>query len=179
MCSHCPTFGGRDAYVEELGKYINVDVYGSCGTHVCPREKTEKCLKEFAQKYKFFLAFENTVCKDYVTEKFFRTLKYNIVPVVFGGANYERIAPPGSYIDALNFKSPKHLAFFLSGVGRNFKLYSSYFHWRKDYSVKMKNDKECKLCSMLHRKKYKTSSYYNLREWWVEGSHCTTWKPKR
>lgn len=179
MSSHCPTHGGRDLFAKELGRYIDVDVYGTCGTSICPPGQTENCLEEFAQKYKFFLAFENTLCKDYITEKFFRTLKYNIIPVVFGGANYDRFAPPGSFIDALSFKSPKHLAFFLTGVGKSFKLYSSFFKWRKNYVVNLGNRKECQLCSMLHNKSLKSSTYTNLREWWIRSSDCKTWEPKR
>ncbi|XP_035214497.1 alpha-(1,3)-fucosyltransferase C-like [Stegodyphus dumicola] len=178
MSSHCPTHGGRDDFAKELKKYIDVDIYGTCGTTVCPPGATEKCLQEFAEKYKFFLAFENTLCKDYITEKFFRTLHYNIIPVVFGGANYHKFAPPGSFIDALSFKSPRHLAFFLTGVGKDFKLYSSYFRWRRDYSVTLSNQKECDLCSMLHRKHSSPSTYEDLRQWWVGKSDCKVWKPK-
>ncbi|GFY63619.1 alpha-(1,3)-fucosyltransferase C [Trichonephila inaurata madagascariensis] len=179
MSSHCPTDGGRESYVAELRKYIDVEVYGTCGSSICPPGETNKCLQEFSEKYKFFLAFENTICRDYITEKFFRTLKYNIIPVVFGGAVYDKFAPPTSYIDALSFKSPKHLAFFLSGVGKDFKLYSNYFRWRKDYSVRVNNRKECDLCTLLHRTDLKPSSYSNIRKWWVNESHCRTWKPKR
>ena len=35
--------------------------------------------------YYFYLAFENSLCDEYITEKFFRTLNYNTVPVVMGG----------------------------------------------------------------------------------------------
>jgi hypothetical protein len=31
---------------------------------------------------KFFLAFENQNCSDYITEKFWRSLSYDIIPVV-------------------------------------------------------------------------------------------------
>ncbi len=34
--------------------------------------------------YKFYLSFENSLCRDYVTEKFF-TRAGNILPVVRGG----------------------------------------------------------------------------------------------
>ena len=30
--------------------------------------------------YKFYLAFENSICPDYVTEKFFNILQYNVIP---------------------------------------------------------------------------------------------------
>ncbi|KAF8787092.1 alpha-(1,3)-fucosyltransferase C-like [Argiope bruennichi] len=178
MTSHCPTYGGRDEYVAKLRKYIEVDVYGTCGTSVCPPGDTEKCLQEYADKYKFFLAFENTICKDYITEKLFRNLNYDIIPVVFGGADYDKFVPPNSYIDALSFQSPKHLALFLSGVGNDFELYSNYFKWRENYSIGIINRKECDLCTNLHRKDLKPSSYSDLRKWWVTDSQCRAWKPK-
>ncbi|CAL1281225.1 unnamed protein product [Larinioides sclopetarius] len=179
MTSHCPTYGGRDEYMAELRKYIDVDVYGTCGTSVCPPGDTDKCLQEYADKYRFFLAFENTICKDYITEKLFRNLKYDIIPVVFGGADYDKFVPPGSYIDALSFQSPKHLALFMSGVGKDFEMYSSYFKWRENYSIGIINRKECDLCTMLHRKDLKPSSYKDLRKWWVTDSQCHAWEPKQ
>ena len=34
--------------------------------------------------YKFYLSFENTLCEDYVTEKFYRPLEQAILPIVMG-----------------------------------------------------------------------------------------------
>ena len=50
---------------------IPVDYYGSCGTLSCQRNDQEKCHK-LLNNYPFVLAFENSFCKDYVTEKFFK-----------------------------------------------------------------------------------------------------------
>ena len=58
--------------------------------------------------YKFYLSFENSICRDYVTEKFYNPLLYSTVPVVYGGADYDSIgAPFNSYIDVRNFTSGK------------------------------------------------------------------------
>ena len=72
----------RLSLVRELKKYIKVDVFGHCSSkifgepRVCPRnrEKTRECLK----KYKFYLSFENALCEDYITEKYWRHLGKNI-----------------------------------------------------------------------------------------------------
>jgi len=64
--------------------------------------------------YKFYLAFENSICPDYVTEKLFNTLLFTTVPIVYGGADYEAIgAPPNSYIDVRNFTSGIQNVFIL------------------------------------------------------------------
>ena len=72
---------------------MGVDVYGKCGAS-CPTRFADgsegDCRAVLARKYKFFLAFENSVCDEYVTEKFFRTVKYDTIPVVHGGGHYEK-----------------------------------------------------------------------------------------
>jgi len=40
-------------------------------------------------QYKFYLAFENSLCTDYITEKFYQTLNRDIIPVVMGGGQYD------------------------------------------------------------------------------------------
>lgn len=85
IISNCNAQNKRLDYIQELGKYVRVDVYGQCGRS-CP--SGEDCRKTISNRYWFFLSFENSICRDYISEKFFYTLKYNIVPVVYGGGNY-------------------------------------------------------------------------------------------
>ena len=93
-----------------------MDIYGDCGPYQCGHTrsmghkyivKQDHCFNMVNRKYKFYFSFENALCKDYVTEKMFNALKLNTIPVVFGGANYSNILPPGSYINALNFPNPE------------------------------------------------------------------------
>lgn len=173
--SHCNTFGKREHFVEELRKYMRVDVYGKCGNYSCPR--SEECRQKFSKEYFFLLSFENTVCKDYVTEKLYHTLKYNIIPVTFGGADYKSLAPPHSYIDALAFNTPKDLAQYLKLVSRNFNLYKSYFAWKEVYDVTYWTYYTfCNLCAKLYSTAFRERSMYrDIVHWWSDTSQCRGW----
>lgn len=64
---------------------FQVDIYGSCGSFKCSRNIPNKCFEILNRDYKFYLAFENSNCKDYITEKFFvNALNRNILPIVMG-----------------------------------------------------------------------------------------------
>lgn len=69
--SNCGARNRRRQYTDELSKHIQVDIYGGCGTLKCPRFQSEKCFGMLNTDYKFYLAFENSNCRDYITEKFF------------------------------------------------------------------------------------------------------------
>ena len=85
----------------------------------CPKGEGNDCHKRLAKKYKFYLAFENAVCHEYVTEKFTRTLFKPMVPIVLGGSDYSSWAPEHSYIDVFDFPSPKALAEHLLYLDKN------------------------------------------------------------
>jgi hypothetical protein len=75
----------------ELKKYgLQLDIYGKCGTMSCPRDKQDECDKTLDKYYYFYLSFENSFSEDYVTEKLLHAVRNNIVPIVYGGANYTR-----------------------------------------------------------------------------------------
>lgn len=81
----------------ELSKYGHqIDTYGDCGNLSCPRILTERnglltsCYNKLESDYYFYLAFENSITEDYVSEKVLHGLRHFAVPVVFGGADYTR-----------------------------------------------------------------------------------------
>ena len=107
-----------------------VDIYGKCGAHHCSRKNERECYRNMERHYKFYLSFENSICDDYVTEKFFNILRYNVIPVTYSGANFSALAPPHSYINTLDFPSvtklSKHLLKVRAGndPSRSLKLYN-------------------------------------------------------
>lgn len=118
-------------------------------------------------EYKFYLAFENSLCVDYVTEKLYGALQRGIVPVVFGGANYTRFLPPHSYIDAERFESAAQLAAHLRYVANDVNEYMSYFWWRQHYRLGQQSP-FCALCARLHSPgwAYRTQIYGDIQAWW-------------
>ena len=56
---------------------------------------------------RFYISFENAICKDYITEKTYNALKLNTIPIVLGGVNYSSLLPPHSFINAAEFITPQ------------------------------------------------------------------------
>ena len=169
--SDCSTWSRREYLASALSKYIDVDVYGYCGTHEC-REYGDGCYRMVEQKYKFYLSFENSLCRDYVTEKLFNLLQYSIIPVVYGDSQYYRsMLPPKSYIDARNFTTVRELASFLSQVGNDDQLYRSYFDWKHYYESITEIDTFCELAKALDAG-IDSNRTKGLDSWWVFGARC-------
>jgi alpha-1,3-fucosyltransferase len=171
--SHCPTHSQREDYVKKLAEFIPVDIYGKCGPLECLPRNDPRCDARVLVNYRFYLAAENSLCPDYVTEKFYRALMNDIVPVVFGGADYTQYAPPNSYVNIADFKSPKDLADYLLLLSKNDALYSKYFDWKKDYEVINRPlNGWCDLCAKLNDPSSPKKSYSNVGTWWYDLVPC-------
>ena len=136
LVSNCAATSRRLAYARELQKYISVDIAGACGTtgfqkYFGPASFIPPL--ENLNKYKFYLAFENTFCEQYITEKVYEILADDskVVPIVRGAGPYKDFLPANSYIDAADFSSPKDLADYLIKLDQNDDLYNEYFKARE------------------------------------------------
>ena len=167
VVSRCQTRSEREIYVKELRKYIEIDIYGKCGNFTC-----FPCWSRLNATYKFYLAFENNFCIDYYTEKVGRTLSLGgMIPVVMGGANYSKFLPPYSYIDAMDFASPRALAEYLHELDNNDTLYNEYFKWLWHYNVFNPN-LHCALCAYLHTNRDEIKVYDNIKTWYDPATRC-------
>jgi len=119
-------------------------------------------------------SFENSFCEDYVTEKFFKVLDFDLIPIVLGGNIYSKMAPAKSYIDVQQFETPKHLAQYLQYLDGNIKAYAEYFEWKRYFKVNWWSKIFCQLCKSLNDATMPQKTYTNLTEWWVKESHCIT-----
>ncbi|XP_044161360.1 3-galactosyl-N-acetylglucosaminide 4-alpha-L-fucosyltransferase FUT3-like isoform X2 [Bufo gargarizans] len=123
----------RIAYYEELKKHISVDIYGA--RHM--KLSGEKFQSTISQ-YKFYLAFENSVYPDYITEKLWiNALGSWTVPVVLGASreNYEKYIPGDAFIHVDDFPTAKELAAYLLELEKNDEKYRKYFNWRSRHRV--------------------------------------------
>ena len=59
------------------------------------------------QPFKVYISFENSLCEDYVTEKFWRPIRNHQLPLIMNGADMSKVAPPHSYLHVDDFESPK------------------------------------------------------------------------
>lgn len=79
------------------------------------------------KKYKFIVAFEDSVCRDYITEIIFQVSNYDIIPIV-NGKGYKGVGfPMLSYIDVLDFESVEDMAKYLQYLDTNDTAYNEYF----------------------------------------------------
>ena len=119
------------------------------------------------------MAFENTYCLDYVSEKLYRSLLYDMIPIVYGKVNYTAYSPEHSVIDILDFPNPKVLADYLLYLVENPVMYSRYFQWKKTFAIIQSRTEIfahafCRLCEILHDTNYAYRDYRNISAWWLE-----------
>ena len=172
MVSNCKTISKREYYVDELKKYIDVDIVGRCGEEMnCTRQDRSICDENLIKEYYFYLSFENSFCEDYITEKTWNRLKLGIIPIVLGSGDYEKDLPPRSYIDVKDFSSPKKLAEYLKIVKSSEKLYSSYHAWRSKQKVIFINSL-CEICKYAYESIGKTQIIPDINLLWNGTRSC-------
>ena len=187
IVSNCDTPIQREAFVKQLRRYVNIDIYGDCGvslqdtcnwkwTNLNNTGENTYCLHDIVTNYKFYLAFENTLCTDYLTEKAAQFMNTPSVPIVMSSAKLENFFPTHSYINVFDFKSIQELADYILYLDRNFYEYFKYFEWRNKWSVNThlitRPKAECDLCDLLYTNYSKT--YHNLADWFAGPHVCDT-----
>ena len=93
---------------------------------------------------------------------------------MLGGANYTKLAIPGSYINVMDFKTVKQLAEYLQYLDKNNTAYNEYFKWRKKYKVIGWTDRSfCQICGAFDPDNPpKMKVYDDLTTYWVKDARC-------
>ncbi|UJR24929.1 hypothetical protein I4U23_006293 [Adineta vaga] len=175
--SNCQPKARINFYLKFRSSYPFIRVHGKCvsqnTTTTCSRHS--QCETYELTRNKFYLAFESQSCRDYITEKFWRSLAFGIIPIVFGPRDkqyLERIAPPKSFIFAEDFLTITDLAEHLIEIDRNRTLFEEYHRWRRLYQILYRSEdiehyRFCELCYRLNTN-YNRIYYQNLNDFFLE-----------
>lgn len=122
---------GRIEYLARLMVHMDVHSYGSLfRNRRIERDLGRESKLQTIRTYKFTLAFENAIAKDYVTEKFYDPLLVGSVPVYLGAPNIEEFAPGDNcFINAADW-SPAALAEYLTSLARDEAEYAKFLEWK-------------------------------------------------
>ena len=166
----------RNDMLKKLLEVVPIDIYGRCQSHfgqsgnTCPA-LTEICSRKM-RRYKFYIAFENSNCYHYVTEKYWaNALMHDIVPIIMGGAVLkEKLVIPRTYINILDFKNATSLAEYLKYLDKNDTAYNEYFWYKKHYNI-FRPLHICQLCRKLQEEKQKPK-VTDLFSYWNRDTNC-------
>lgn len=158
--SNCNPESKRDVLVQVLqSNGIQVDIFGRCG-----KGRTKET--DIIDEYMFYFAFENSLCEDYITEKFFARFDCNIILVTYGGADYNNLLPKGTYINAANFKNATYLAKFLLNLAADNNRYMQMLKVKDKYSATENLELSwrygmCELCDRVNNiNKYRRTHFF-------------------
>jgi hypothetical protein len=151
---------GRQEYARALMRYLQVDSYGRClNNRRLEVDQGSPTKLETIARYRFTLAFENSIAPDYVTEKFYEPLIAGSVPVYLGAPNVAELAPAERcFVNVADFDGPRDLADFLRVLGADSAQYDEYLSWKQTgFSNSFKKLLEelavhpiCRLCLKAH-----------------------------
>lgn len=79
--SNCQTDSRRESYVKQLARYIQVDVYGKCGHFNCLPPSSDECYRKIAREYRYYLSFENSICRYTFAIKMIKALNLTLFPL--------------------------------------------------------------------------------------------------
>ena len=82
--------------------------------------------------------------------------------------------PHNSYIDVLNFSSPKKLAKYLREIGNDQDKYNSYFYWKNHIEMIYHDSNEIQFANLCKtfKKQVKIDTKFNFKKFWSEEENC-------
>jgi hypothetical protein len=88
VAKNCKSSSNREHIVQSIiNAGIKVDSFGSCFRNKdfpINYKDSEEGLVNLLSQYKFYLSFENSICRHYYTEKLFRCFEAGVIPILLG-----------------------------------------------------------------------------------------------
>ena len=182
VVSHCHTKSKREAYADILKKYIDIDILGACGRQwkcgIRHNHDIQNCFAILNSTYRYYLAFENTLCSGYITEKFFENYDYDILQVVRGGDLKTRPININkhAYISTSDFEDAHALGKYLKNLSQDTSLYANKLKIKDTYTLihyrELFNKSLCEVCKRLHNLEEYRYVYKNMTNWFLTHQPC-------
>lgn len=129
----------------------------------------------------FYLAFENSNCREYITEKlWWNAYHKNAIPIVMGASksSYKKLLPPRSYIDTENFARPIDLAKYILYMNST-NEFEKFYKWKHRFKVlnehgyfQTESFHYCRVCEALNYNNKSKKVYNNLENFWSASRDC-------
>ena len=140
---------GRSKFLLKLIRHVAVHSYGKVYNNRClpafpPADQGKEGMILRSRQlnhllmahYKFVFAVENSLCTDYITEKYFRGLMVGAIPIVAslnGNPNYTALKPnlrSPVYLNAFDYQSVAELGKEVERIASSEKLFNSFMKYR-------------------------------------------------
>lgn len=115
----------RNNFCKKISKYKKIACGGGCLNNIGGKIKNKI---EFQKKFKFCIAFENTLQKGYTTEKIFEAYLSNCIPIYKGNPNIISDFNPETFVNGNNFKTDEDLINYIIKIDNDNKLYQSFMN---------------------------------------------------
>ena len=181
IVSNCKTQSKRQEYVDILRQYINVDILGACGKMVeCGRGRWyhDDCFDIVNTTYRYYLAFENVLCDEYITEKFYENFKYDTILIVrAGNPNFRPVnISKNAYVSTSDFRNAHELGKYLKALRSNTSKYAAMLEAKDAYQLKpymeIFDSETCEICQRLHNIHHYESVYEDINRWILTQQQC-------
>ena len=117
--------GFRNRICKKLSEYKKVDCGCKCLNNI---GRKVVCKNKFQRKYKFCIAYENSVNPGYTTEKILDAYKSNCIPIYYGSVTITDDFNPETFINAHDFNSENDLINYIKKVDTDENLYNSFMN---------------------------------------------------
>ena len=133
---------------------------------------------ELLPTYRFYLAIENSKCRDYITEKFWHhCIKSETIGIVGGPPreDYEQLVPPDAFIHVNDEGSVNKTIDIINRLLWDDDYYNKFFEWRNrpgPYSYRFATQEDygnqglCRACDIAQNPGKFRSSVPDLGGWW-------------
>jgi hypothetical protein len=118
----------------------------------------------------FYLVFENSKCRQYLTEKIFHNAySKGAIPIILGPPveDCEKLLPPNSFLHVDDYETAKDLANDIKRISKSNESLLYYHQWRNNFDVvnehgyfNSRSFHFCRVCEALNYNDERRKSYH-------------------